>query len=854
MPEHGGNLRELAGKANREAQEILDFSANINPLGPPEWLRPVISRSIERLVQYPDPDSAELVEAVAAQYRVSPDQIVVGNGSTDILFALARAFTSRRAVIPVPSYIDYVAASRLAGLAVEPLDLHEDEGFVLNWSALARQLRGQEIVFLGQPNNPTGLLLDRDELCEFAETHSPTIFVVDEAFADFVEGYQTLARERLPNIIALRSLTKFYAIPGLRLGLAMAEADLATQIRTQLPPWSVNTLAQSVGTALVADGEYGCRTRRFVAEERERLTRELGKLPGLYVYPGVANYLLVRVDESSLDAVALAERLSRDGIAIRTFDAAEQLDNRFFRVAVRTREENGRLCAVLANALGGPRLGHRKKRAAALMIQGTGSNAGKSVLTAALCRILLQDGIRVAPFKSQNMSLNSFVTRDGGEMGRAQVVQAQASRLEPDVRMNPILLKPNSDTGCQVIVRGKPVGNMNVAGYIDYKPQAFEAAKQCYDSLASEFDAIIMEGAGSPGEVNLKHHDIVNMPMAAYADAPVVIVGDIDRGGVFASFVGTMEVLAHWERAMVAGWVVNRFRGDESLLDSALDYTKRHTGRPVLGVVPYVSLLNLPQEDSVESWKGTFDEIQKDRPDIEIAVIALPHISNFTDFDPFGVETDVRLRIVRSAAELDRPDAVIIPGSKATLSDMNYLRQSGLAERIARLAAENKSEIVGICAGFQMLGHKIQDPDLVESSDGGVQGLGLLKVDTVMLLEKTLLRTSARHSPSGVDVSGYEIHHGQTNIGQLVPAFVSSDGQVVGAARPDHRVWGTYLHGVFDSAPFRRWFIDRLRVQRGLAPHGESHGEYEIEPAMDRWADVVRQSLKMDEIYRLMQL
>jgi len=318
--------------------------------------------------------------------------------------------------------------------------------------------------------------------------------------------------------------------------------------------------------------------------------------------------------------------------------------------------------------------------------------------------------------------------------------------------------------------------------------------------------------------------------------------------------VGTMEVLSHWERAMVAGWVVNRFRGDASLLDSALDYTKRHTGRPVLGVVPYVSLLNLPQEDSVEFWKGTFDEIQKDRPDIEIAMIALPHISNFTDFDPFGVEPDVRLRVVRSAAELECPDAVIIPGSKSTLSDMGYLRESGLAASIARLAAEDKSEIVGICGGFQMLGRTIQDPDLVESSDGKVQGLGLLEVDTVMLPEKTLLRTNARHSPSGVEVTGYEIHHGQTNAEQLLPAFVSSDGQVVGAATAEHRIWGTYLHGVFDSAPFCRWFIDRLRVRRGLEPCEDPHVEYEIEPAMDRWADIVRQSLEMDEIYRLMQL
>jgi len=334
------------------SQEILDFSANINPLGPPEWLRAMISRNIERLVHYPDPDAVELVEAVAGHCQVSPQQIVVGNGSTEILFALTRAFGPRRAVIPMPSYLDYVTAARLSGLEVETVKLLESEGFVLNWSALASHLRGQEMVFLGQPNNPTGLLLDGNDLLRYAAMYPSTIFVVDEAFADFVEGYQTLAMNRLPNVVILRSLTKFYAIPGLRLGLAVAGADLAERIRRQLPPWSVNVLAQSVGPALVADDDYGRRTRRFVAEERRRLAHEMAKLPGLYVYPGVANFLLVRVNESGLDALALAGQLLREGIAIRTFDAAEHLDSRFFRVAVRTEEENGRLYRAVAAVLG----------------------------------------------------------------------------------------------------------------------------------------------------------------------------------------------------------------------------------------------------------------------------------------------------------------------------------------------------------------------------------------------------------------------------------------------------------------------------------------------------------------------
>ena len=492
------------------------------------------------------------------------------------------------------------------------------------------------------------------------------------------------------------------------------------------------------------------------------------------------------------------------------------------------------------------------------MLQGTGSNVGKSVLTSALCRILLQDGVRVAPFKAQNMSLNSFIARDGGEMGRAQVVQAQACRLEPDVRMNPILLKPSSDTGCQVIVRGQPVGNMNVGEYVRYKPQAFAATKECYDWLAAEFDAVILEGAGSPGEVNLKSHDIVNMRMAEYAAAPVLVVGDIDRGGVFASFVGTIEVLAPWERKQIAGWIVNRFRGDAGLLGPAFDYMLQHTGRPVLGVVPYLPELGLPEEDSVEFKSGaldlTFDQAARGDAAVEIAVIDLPHISNFTDFDAFRVERDVRLRIVRTAAELNQPDAVILPGSKNTLGDLEYLRRSGLAERITALARQGAAEIIGICGGLQMLGREIRDPLGIESPAEHSHGLELLGISTVMAAEKTLLRTAARHAVSGLEVTGYEIHHGQTACNGCEPLLARADGQVVGFAGRGQRIWGTYLHGVFDADAFRRWFVDRLRVRRGLPPVAAPIGRYDIEPALDRLAKVVRASVRMDEIYRIMGL
>jgi cobyric acid synthase CobQ len=702
------------------------------------------------------------------------------------------------------------------------------------------------------------------------------------------------------------------------LGYALAHEYVALRIREQLTPWSVGTLAQAAGVALLAEAEYARQTVAYVGHERRLLIERLQKLPGLHVYPGEANFLLVRLDERAgvgekgdsphlperpegccaqmgtvpffpPTTAELAQRLLAAGLAIRTFDAGGGLGGRFFRLAVRTAAENQRLCEVLAEVLDGCHAVTRrsresacashsqlpcrpvapqrdgmppaaKRKTPAIMFQGTSSNAGKSVLTAALCRILFQDGLRVAPFKAQNMSLNSFVTRQGGEMGRAQVVQAQACRLEPDVRMNPVLLKPNSDTGSQVLVGGQPVGNMRIDEYVRFKPLAFAAACESYDSLAAEFDAVVLEGAGSPGEVNLKSHDIVNMRMARHAGSPVLVVGDIDRGGVFASFVGTFEVLDDWERSLLGGWIVNRFRGDAALLGPALEFTRRRTGRPVLGVVPYLASLGLPQEDSVEFKSGVLDAdgahgaSAANGKAVEIAVIDLPHISNFTDLDAFRGESDVRLRIVRTPADLRQPDAVLIPGSKNTLADLAYLRQSGLAERIAQLARGGGVEVVGICGGFQMLGREIRDPLALESAAEAAPGLGLLDAVTVLAAEKTLARTTAVHAASALEVVGYEIHHGRTETDGAAALFRRPDGQSLGCAAADGRVWGTYLHGVFDADAFRRWFIDRLRVRRGLAPLGRVIAPYDIEPALDRLAAAVRQSVDIAAIYRLMGL
>lgn len=852
--DHGGHLGRLASMSGRTVEDILDFSANINPLGLPDWFRSLVSRTLESVVHYPDPDCSQVVEAVASRYRADRDEVLVGNGSTELLYLIPRVTGSLRAVIPMPAYADYAKASRLAGLAVESIVLQEADGFALDLARLESSIQSGDLVFVCRPNNPTGLVCDADQVRALAKRHPEAVFVVDEAFADFVDNFSSLTHERPSNMIVLLSLTKIFAIPGLRLGVALADASIAADVRRIQPTWSVNSIAQAVGAAAVKDLDYIGRSRDFVNARREALVSALRDVPDIAVYPGTANFLLIRIDRPGVGATSLAQRLLQDGIAIRICSNFEGLDERFFRVAVRTEDENERLVESLTRVFTAGKTAQRKRVKPALMFQGTSSNAGKSVLTAALGRILLQDGYRVAPFKAQNMSLNSFVTRNGGEMGRAQVFQAQACRLDPDVRMNPILLKPNSDTGSQVIVCGKPVGNMDVMEYVRYKPIAFDAAKQAYDSLAAEHDVMLLEGAGSPAEVNLKHHDIVNMHMAKYANASVLMVGDIDRGGVFASFVGTMEVLSEWERSLIKGFVVNRFRGDKGLLADALDYTVRHTGRPVLGVVPYLPNHGLPEEDSVTFKTGRFDKRAHDEETVEIAIVDIPHISNFTDFDALRIEPDVKLIIARTPEDLNNPDAIILPGSKNTIGDMQYVRDSGLAEKIRHAHEHEHTEVIGICGGFQMIGARIADPHKLESDGKTIEGLGFLNVTTVMAPEKTLTRMTARHLDSGHAVTGYEIHHGQTDSPEVAPVLKTDDGRWDGAKSPDGLIWGTYAHGIFDEDQFRRWFIDRLRVRRGLPASGKVQSKYDLEPALNRLADTVRESLDMDRIYRMLGL
>ena len=854
---HGGNLRQYGQASGLSSHEILDFSANMNPLGFPEWMRPVVHASLDQLQHYPDPFCGELLLAASLRYKIAQAELLAGNGSSELLSVIPRALGLQHGLLAQPCYAEYAHAMQAQQMTLHSVTLRAEDDFALNFGRLEAELEriaAPTLVILGRPNNPTGKSFDADAMRALASKHADSWFVIDEAFADFIPGFASLTQDRPANLIVLLSLTKIFAVPGLRIGLMAAEPELIAQCRGMLPPWSVNTLAQIVATRALKDSSYLQQSQESVTALRAAFVQRLSAIAGLRVFEGEANFLLLALQRTGLTADQLAERLLRKGIAIRRCANFAGLDNRYFRLAVRSEEENNALCEALEVELQGAPAILRKVPVPAIMLQATSSNAGKSILATALCRILLQDGYHVAPFKAQNMSLNSAVTRDGLEIGRAQALQAQACRLDADVRMNPVLLKPNSETGSQVIVMGRPIANMEAREYFQRKSSLRETVCKAYDDLASGYDAMVLEGAGSSAEVNLKAFDIVNMSMAFHAKAPVLIAGDIDRGGVFASFLGCMETYNERERRQVAGFIVNRFRGQASLLDPALEYVREFTGKPVLGVVPFLKDLGLPEEDSVSFKEMSSQPVHCTGDKLDIALIDLPHISNFTDVDALREEPDVALRIVRHAGELGHPHVVILPGSRNVPGDLKYLREQGLVQAVLALAAEQRTEIVGICGGFQMLGRCIGDPYKMESDGGVIDGMNLLPVTTTLEKEKTLCRTTARSLANGCTVHGYEIHHGITELAGASAAFEDEKGNVLGARSHSGLVWGSYLHGVFDADAFRHRFLNDLRVRAGFAPIADRVCRYDLEPALDRLADVVRQALPIQDLYRRMGL
>jgi len=489
----------------------------------------------------------------------------------------------------------------------------------------------------------------------------------------------------------------------------------------------------------------------------------------------------------------------------------------------------------------------------AIMVVGTTSHAGKTLITAAICRMLSRRGWRVAPFKGQNMALNAYVTPSGGEIGYAQAVQAWAAGVVPWVEMNPILLKPQGDMTSQVIIKGRPVGRVSATDYYEqYFDMGWRTIEESLQHLGSEFDLIVCEGAGSPAEINLKHRDLTNMRVAKYLNAPTLLVVDIDRGGAFAHVVGTLELLEPEERALVKGVVINKFRGQKSILDPGIKWLEERTGIPVVGVIPWIDDI-FPAEDSLDLLERRH---QKSQTELNVAVIRLPRISNFTDFDPLESEPTVNVKYLNPKQDLGHPDALIIPGTKTTIADLLLLQRTGMAEAIQNYAAAGGT-VLGICGGYQMLGQLLADPEGIEGQAGRYPGLGLLPIKTVITGQKIARQrqVTSNFPQLGLPVNGFEIHQGRSRLGDMPstepPAYHPLfDDPNLGMVDQCQSVWGTYLHGIFDNGPWRRAWLNRLRQQRGLKslPTGVSNYREQREGILDHLASKVEANIDLSPL------
>ena len=858
---HGGDARAVARVLGVSVSETvpvrLDFSVNVNPFGAPSWVKGVLIGTEPLVERYPEASATTLTAALAKTHAVDPDSLVCGNGSTEILSWIAQTLRPARPAWVVPAYAGYAEACAAAGCSGEGLAASlPGDAFKPDWEAL--RASKADLLFLASPNNPTGVTLDPADVLSVTESVPSRTVVLDESFIDFLPDAvnRTLIRPKMPpNLIVVKSLTKFFAIPGLRLGMACAAPETLRRIEASRLPWSVNGLAQAVGTRLYEDTDYMERSRRLLPRWREAFASELAALPGLIVHPSEAPFLLCRLSAPWTASRLQAELLQR-GILIRSCRNFEGLGEAYCRLAVRPPNEQEQLIAALRELLLGHRPSSQSRRKPAIMVVGTTSHAGKSVVAAGLCRLFARRGLRVAPFKAQNMALNSFVTSEGGEMGRAQVTQARAARVEPHTDMNPVLLKPTGESGSQVIVNGRAIGTMGARAYYGRKAELRETAHAAYDRLQKRFDLLILEGAGSPAEINLREQDFVNLDMAEYAGARAVLVADIDRGGVFASIFGTVALLTPSHRRLIGGVVINKFRGDASLLTPGIREIEALTGIPVLGVLPYLSDLQIEEEDSlgIEGRSGPSAAV------LDIAVVRLPRISNYTDFLALERWNGVRVRYVTHPRDLHEADLIVLPGSKHTRGDLQFLHRNGFTPRIQALHAKG-TPVFGICGGYQMMGRSVADPHGVEGDSGESEGLGLLPVETTLEKEKELAQVSGTttmgcvFAEPGTPFRGYEIHAGYTAepAGPSNPLRIrerrgtacdESAGAVVDG--DGTYAFGTYVHGLFDEEAMTRQLVRWLCRRKGVDPEQlDREAAPDPDGALDRVADMLEAHLNV---------
>jgi len=862
---------------------VLALATSLNPVAP--RLDRLLIAALGELRRYPDPEAATAL--LASAIGLPADQVLLTNGGAEA--------------------IALVAGELGEGEVVEP-----------EFSLYRRHLRTVAAGaprWRSNPHNPTGLLAGQSE----------TAAVWDEAFYALATGSWTRG-DVAAGATVVGSLTKLFACPGLRVGYVLGQPDMVARLAGRQPRWAVNGLACAAVARMLELADLGA-WQKAVEGLRDDLRAVLGTA-GFEAEPSDANFVLVR------EAAGLRARLAREGIVVR--DCASFGLPGAVRIAVPGSEGLERLERALAQVAGASAAGSSRSSprsrsrpdviggsseaavspddplgrgaggrrvhprlpstppgmlTGALHICGTGSDAGKSLIVTGLCRLLAREGVRVAPFKAQNMSLNSFATASGHEIGRAQAVQALAAGIEPEVAMNPILLKPTSERRSQVVVNGRPVAELGAAEYQATKRHRYwPTVLRSLSDLRERFDVVICEGAGSPAEINLLDGDLVNLALAEAASIPAVLVGDIERGGVFASLFGTVELLPAHFRRLVGGYVINKFRGDPSLLRSGIEELEERTGIPVVGVVPYAEGIFMDAEDSLGLAAVLGRSAAQDRSagggvSLDVAVVRLPHLSNFTDLDALALEGGISLRLVASPGELGDPDLIVLPGSKATVDDLDWLRRTGLADRICEESRrDGGASVLGICAGYQMLGEEICDE--VESRRGRVAGLGLLPVGTRFLGEKLTRPRSGR--ALGAEVTGYEIRQGRPAIlrnggtaggqspageqsGRLrgshaeswrtpggpalaYPFLALDDGfgtEDEGVTAENGRLTGTNLHGLFDSDEFRAAFLGNVARRRRKSFVAAASFAGARSQQIDRLADLVEEYVDMGVIRHL---
>lgn len=847
---HGGDIYSYN-------EMMTDFSANINPLGIQKEIMEAAVRSLACIDKYPDVENRELKKALSEHEGVKMGNIICGAGASEIIFNLAAVIKPRKALFPAPTFAEYELSCNEYLKEKIYYYLKEENEFEFDNDIFDYITDDLDIMFICNPNNPTGKLINRQLILDIAKEclRKKIYLVVDECFLDFTKNYnQSLVNyiKDYPNMIVIKAFTKMYAIPGLRLGYGICQDEkLLDSIYDIRQPWNISVVAGKVGVAALKLNDLPHKTREYVKKEREYLENELSKLK-IKVFGGEANYLLLKSD------TMLDRELKKHNILIRNCDNYTGLTKGFYRIAVNNHKDNEKLVKAFSIISGQKEGIHMAK---VIMVQGTMSNAGKSLLTAGLCRVFKQDGYKVAPFKSQNMALNSFITDDGLEMGRAQVVQAEAAGIRPSVEMNPILLKPTNDCGSQVIVNGEVVGTMSAKEYYEEKSRFIPDILKAYEKLAKENDIIVVEGAGSPAEINLKDGDIVNMGLAKMLEAPVLLVGDIDRGGVFAQLVGTLMLLEEDEKALIKGLVVNKFRGDKEILAPGLDMLEEKCGKPVVGVMPYL-YLDIDDEDSLTERFSRKGETGL----VDIAVIRTPRISNFTDFNALECIDGVSVRYVNRVADLKNPDVIMLPGTKNTIDDLLWIRKSGFEARIKQHAAQGKI-VFGVCGGYQMLGETITDPEGQEHR-GQFRGIGLLPIKTVFRPSKTRTRVTGVFSHlegilkelEGQTFEGYEIHMGESEFVE------NSTGSYMNKLKPEgidtHKddgvskgnVYGSYVHGIFDYNNVAAIFVSAVLRSKGLDDSNVKTFDMEEykEKQYDALAQAIRDNLDMPKIYEIL--